>query len=86
MSAGHRDPAAPSGSTNAYQGPGPNQNPTVLTCDFPYQTLPDPVLAERTALVFLDWSTNCYQSPDLALHQPCETFTKHYHRGEGTGD
>ena len=51
----------------------------------PYQTLPESLLAVRNPLVILDWSTNAYQSPDLALHQPCVTFTNHYHRGEGLG-
>jgi len=32
-----------------------------------YQTLPEYLLAVRNPSVFLDWSTNCYQSPDLAL-------------------
>ncbi len=50
-----------------------------------YQMLPDPVTAVRTTLVILDWSTNGYQSPDLALHRPCRTFTNHYHRTEGRG-
>ena len=31
-----------------------------------YQTLPDPVLAERIRLVLLVWSTNAYQPADLA--------------------
>ena len=43
-----------------------------------YQTLPDPVLAERTPLVILDWSTNAYQSADLALFAGMATFTKHH--------
>jgi hypothetical protein len=56
MSADHRDPASQSGFTIAYQGPVPDQNPKDLTCVDPYQTLPDPVLAERIALVVLVWS------------------------------
>ena len=75
----------PSGSTNAYQHGPPYQNPSVLTCDFPYQTLPDPVLAERNPMVILAWSTNAYHSRNLALVLPCETFTNHYRRGEGLG-
>ena len=85
MSAGHRDPAARSGSTNAYQGGPPYQNPKDWACDFPYQTLPDPVLAERIALVVLDWSTNCYHPADLGLTRGCTAFTNHYHRGLGQG-
>ena len=27
--------------------------------------------------------TNAYQSRDLGRHQPCDSFTNHYHRGEG---
>ena len=83
MSAGHRDPAARSGSTNAYQGGPPYQNPTDRACDFPYQTLPDPVLAERTPLVHLDWSTNAYHSLNLSLNRPGLCFTNYYHHGEG---
>ena len=73
----------PPGSTNAYQGGPPDQNPKDWACDFPYQTLPDPVLAERNPMVFLDWSTNAYQSRDLARALPCKTFTNHYRRGLG---
>ena len=29
--------------------------------------------------------TIAYHSFDLALHQPCETFTNHYHRDGGLG-
>jgi hypothetical protein len=83
MSAGHWDPAARSGSTNAYQGGPPDQNPNDWACDFPYQSLPRSVLAERIALVVLDWSTNAYQSRDLALLLPCRTFTNLYHLDEG---
>jgi hypothetical protein len=50
-----------------------------------YQHLPRSLLAVRNPVVILDWSTNAYQPPDLALHQPCETFTNHYHRGGGEG-
>ena len=85
MSAGHWDPAARSGSTNAYQHGPPDQNPSDWACDFPYQRLPDPVLAERNPMVFLAWSTNAYQSRDLALALPYKTFTNHYHRGLGLG-
>ena len=80
-----RNPAAQTGLTIAYQGGPPDQNPKDLTCDFPYQTLPDPVLAVRTPLVILVWSTNCYHRADLGLNLPCITFTNHYHRGEGQG-
>ena len=41
--------------TNAYQHGRPNQNPSVLACGIPYQTLPDPVLAVRNPLVHLVW-------------------------------
>ena len=50
-----------------------------------YQTLPDPVLAERTALVILVWSTNAYHLIDLSLSRPSICFTKHYHRDGGQG-
>ena len=43
-----------------------------------YQMLPDPVLAVRNPLVFLDWSTNCYHPSDLALFAGMATFTKHH--------
>ena len=33
-----------------------------------YQTLPDPMLAVRNPLVFLDWSTNAYHSLNLGLN------------------
>ena len=46
-----------------------------------YQTLPDPVLTERIALVFLAWSTNAYHLPDLGRNLPRGGFTNHYHRG-----
>ena len=72
--------------TNAYQGGPPNQNPTDRACDFPYQTLPDPVLAVRNPVVVLDWSTNAYHRADLALHLPYKTFTNLYHRDGGPGD
>jgi hypothetical protein len=36
-------------------------------------------------LVGLDPVTNRYQSPDLALLPPRETFTNHYHRDGGLG-
>ena len=50
-----------------------------------YQMLPESLLAVRNPLVILDWSTNTYHLPDLALLLPCVTFTNHYHRGEGQG-
>ena len=50
-----------------------------------YQTLPESMLAVRNPLVILDWSTNAYHLPDLALLLPCATFTNHYHRGLGRG-
>ena len=71
--------------TNAYQGPGPNLNPSDRACDFPYQTLPRSMLAVRTPLVFLDWSTNAYQSPDLGRNLPRGCFTNLYHRDGGQG-
>ena len=40
------------GFTNAYQGGPPYQNPSGLACVFPYQTLPDPVLAVRNPLAY----------------------------------
>ena len=40
---------------------------------------------QRNPLVFLVWSTNAYQSPDLSLNLPCEAFTNYYRRGEGQG-
>ena len=33
-----------------------------------YQMLPDPMLAARNPLVFLDWSTNAYHSAYLGLN------------------
>ena len=78
MTCSERRAGGRSGLTNAYQHPRPNQNPKDLTCDFPYQTLPESMLAVRNPLVFLDWSTNAYHLPDLALHLPCITFTKHH--------
>ena len=51
-----------------------------LACVDAYQTLPDRMLAMLKPLVILDWSTNCYQSPDLGQTLPQETFTNHYHR------
>jgi len=42
--------------TNRYHAARPNQNPSDLACVFPYQTLPDPVLAVRNPLVHLVWS------------------------------
>ena len=43
------------------------------------------MLAMLKPLVILDWSTNCYQSADLGQTLPQDTFTNHYHRGEGQG-
>ena len=43
------------------------------------------MLAMLKPLVILDWSTNAYQSADLGRTLPQETFTNHYHRGEGQG-
>ena len=56
-----------------------------LTCVDPYHPLPYSMLAVRNPVVILDWSTNAYQSADLALAQPCVTFTNDYHRGQGQG-
>ena len=50
-----------------------------------YQMLPDPMLAVRNPLVFLDWSTNAYHPAILSLNLPCIGFTNHYHRGLGLG-
>ena len=36
-------------------------------------------------LVFLVWSTNRYQPPDLGLNRPRGTFTNLYHRDGGLG-
>ena len=33
-------------------------------------------------MVFLVWSTNAYQSPDLSVGLPSCTFTNHYRRTE----
>ena len=43
------------------------------------------MLAMLKPLVILDWSTNCYHSRNLGQTLPQETFTNHYHRGEGQG-
>ena len=48
--------------TNAYQRGRPNQNPSVLACGIPYQSLPDPVLAVRNPLVHLAWCRCPYHS------------------------
>jgi len=61
-----------------YQGPRPNQKPSVLACGTPYQRLPDPVLAVRNRLVDLDWSTNTYQDTDLGPTPWRETITNDY--------
>ena len=53
-----------------------------LTGVDPYQTLPYHTLTERNPMVILVWSTNAYQSADLALHLPYKTFTNHYRRIE----
>ena len=71
--------------TNSYQGGPPNQNPNDQACDFPYQTLPEYLLAVRNPLAFLDWSTNAYHSPDLGLDLPLGGFTNRRHRGLGRG-
>ena len=46
--------------TTAYQCRRPNQNPSVLACVFPYQSLPESLLAVRIALVLLVWSGILY--------------------------
>jgi hypothetical protein len=51
-----RGRARPGHLTNRYQHGRPNQNPSVLACGTPYQSLPDPVLAVRNPLVHLAWS------------------------------
>ena len=43
------------------------------------------MLAERNPVVFLDWSTNAYQSADPGLNPGQNTITNHYHRGLGLG-
>ena len=43
------------------------------------------MLAVRNPVVVLDWSTNAYQSADLALDLPRGCFTNHYHRDLGQG-
>ena len=53
-------------------------------CVDAYQMLPESVLAVRTPLVFLDWSTNVYHPFDLSLNLPRGGFTNLYHRGLGT--
>ena len=50
-----RIPARRGPVTNPYQQGRPNQKPSGLACGTPYQTLPDPVLAERNPLVLLVW-------------------------------
>jgi len=74
MSAGPRDPASQSGFTIAYQGPVPDQNPKDLTCVDPYQTLPDPVLAERNWMVVLVWSAGGLPTVTTTLHVPADPF------------
>jgi hypothetical protein len=57
--------------------------PESCTPIWPYQRLPDPVLAERNPVVDLVWSTNCYHRADLSLTRGCTAFTNDYHRDEG---
>jgi hypothetical protein len=82
MSAGGGGFRRRSGFTIAYHDPRPDQNPKDLTCDFPYQTLPYPVLAERIALVVLVWSggalpivTNLPIWVQACRRRPLPTFT-----------
>ena len=56
-----------------------------LACADAYQTLPYLTPRQRNPLVFLDWSTNAYQSADLGRNLPSEAFTNHYHRDRGLG-
>ena len=56
-----------------------------LACADAYQTLPYLTPRQRNPLVFLDWSTNAYQSADLGRNLPRDTFTNHYHRDRGLG-
>ena len=56
MAARGRSSASQCEFTIAYQPRRPDQKPSVLACGTPYQSLPDPVLAERIPLVFLVWS------------------------------
>ena len=55
-----------------------------LACVDAYQSLPDLTPRQRNPLVFLDWSTNAYHVADLGRNLPRDTFTNHYHRGQGT--
>ena len=50
-----------------------------------YHSLPYLTPPLLNPLVFLVWSTNCYQPPDLSVDLPCATFTNHYHREQGLG-
>ena len=56
-----------------------------LACVDAYQRLPYLTPRQRNPLVFLDWSTNAYQSADLGLTFGCTAFTNHYHRDRGQG-
>ena len=56
-----------------------------LACVDAYQRLPYLTPRQRNPLVFLDWSTNAYQSADLGRNLPRDTFTNHYHRDRGLG-
>ena len=56
-----------------------------IACVDAYQTLPDLLPGQQDPLVFLVWSTNAYQPPDLGLSRPSICFTNHYHREGGQG-
>ena len=74
MSAGGRGFVRRSGFTIAYQGGAPNQKPSGLACVDPYQTLPDPVLTERIALVVLVWSGPGLPTVTTTSHVPADAF------------
>ena len=50
-----------------------------------YQSLPNFLPVLLNPLVFLVWSTNTYQPPDLGRNPGQNTITNHYRRMEGDG-
>ena len=84
-----RSDASQCGITIAYQRRRPNQIHHVFdTC----RTLPNltKIIARDAKPIggfglVVPLFTRAYQPADLALSQPCETFTNHYHRGLGQG-